>query len=222
MSCDWEGDGWEIGGWFVDRITFDLGDARTVTDFTGPQPVEKALAPGLAEAMRRYLPAAPDARVHVDPRAVIETSRLVLGGIRVIAHPLSHGVQPVTMCFDRALGSLQAMLAPRHRSDSNAAVSLERSAADALLNLMRPCLDLACVDPTLVEGEAISRQVSERLDMLAEKKDDLAFFVYLLKRYVENASARDDGEVFTSDLRGSGQPSAIPAANRPAQRQRQV
>ncbi|MDF0601874.1 hypothetical protein P1J78_14100 [Psychromarinibacter sp. C21-152] len=181
----------ETGAWFADRIELDLGDARNVTSFSRPTPIASVFSAEFIEELTPFLPDSAEATMLVDSNAVLETPRLVLGSIRVAAHQPMHGIQHVVIRFRKALGLAQSVLRPKHRLESATLTALEQSAGEALLNLLRPCIDLATVDGIDPSDERIGRQVAERLEMLSENKEELAFFSYLLKRYIENLPDAD-------------------------------
>jgi len=171
--------------WFADRIEFHLGGARNVTTFKCATPIGSAFSADFVAQIRKHLPQTTDAAVIVESESVVQTQRLVLGGVRVVAQQARHGVQGVIMRFKQALGAMQSVLLPKYRTEQTTREALDRSAAEALLYLLRPCLDLAEVE---LDGESeVLEQVARRLEGLAENKDELRFFVYLLRRFVENA-----------------------------------
>lgn len=187
----------ESGEWFADRLVLDLGAAQNVTSFSRPTPLNSVFAQDFLAELRPFLPDGHDLSMHVDAHAVLETPRAVLGGIRVVAHQANHGIQHVVIRFSKVLGTVSTILLPKHRAENATLTSLEQSAGEALLNLLRPCIDLASVSPLDAADKGIGDQVAMRLEMLAENKEELAFFAYLLKRYIENLP---DGEPMPSAL----------------------
>ncbi len=179
------------GEWFADRIDLDLGEARHVTTFSRSSPLISVFTPEFIQELTPFLPEHGETAMLADGNAVLETPRLVLGSIRVSAHRPTHGIQHVVVRFKKVLGSVQSILAAKHRLESSTMTALEQAAGEALLNLLRPCTDLAAVDTIDPADERIAKQVAERLEMLSESRDELAFFSYLLKRYIENMPATD-------------------------------
>ncbi|WP_172296998.1 hypothetical protein [Pseudoruegeria sp. HB172150] len=192
------------GRWYAERVELALGDARNVTVFSRPRRLERAFVPAFVRALQPFLPECGENVVHTDAQAVIDIPKLILGHIQVVACRGPQGFMIATVRFRKVLGPLQAILLPRHRSESHIFAAMERSAADALLNLLRPCIDLAAVDPAEATREGAESLVATRLSELAKRRDDMAFFAYLLKRYIENAPDLDSAGALHVESRLQG------------------
>lgn len=175
------------GEWFAEQLDINRGDVHHRITFRTNQPLSEAFVPAFGEALQPYLPEDPAPGVMADRSALIEIPGLVLGGIRVIAQSVVQGIQSLTIRFIRALGALQSVLNPRHRTETDFFAKLEGAAAETLLSLLRPALDLADVGPATSLDRHVFDQVSERLDVLARNRNEIGFFAVLLQRYIRNA-----------------------------------
>lgn len=204
------------GQWFADKLTLNLGEALNRISFYRPLPLQQAFIAPFVQALERFLPKGYEQAIFADSKTIIELPDLVIGGLRVIAHNVKLGVQRVTVRFKRAFGTVQSFLLPEHRSDRSNDIALEKTAADALLTLLQPCLDLASVDSDLAESEQARLLVAHRLRALAEKKSEISFFSHMLQRFILRSENRAEWMRAEAELAqlGSGG-----AANAPRTRQ---
>jgi hypothetical protein len=181
----------DSGEWFAEQIEPNRGDTHHRIGFRNALPLSEAFVPEFIESILPYLPANDSKGVMADTGAVIEIPGLVLGGIRVIAQNVVTGIQSLTIRFIRALGALQSMLLPRHRTETDIFAKLEGAAAQTLLSLLNPALDLAAVGPASTLPRNVFEQVADRLEVLARNRDEIGFFAVLLQRFILNAPNPD-------------------------------
>ncbi|MEC7762701.1 MAG: hypothetical protein VX874_12415 [Pseudomonadota bacterium] len=181
----------DSGEWYAEQIDIARGDVHHRISFRNNLPLSQAFVPQFLSELEPYLPEGPAKGVMADSSALIEVPGLVLGGIRVIAQSVVSGIQSLTIRFIRALGALQAVLLPRHRTETDMFAKLEGAAAHTLLSLLHPALDLADVGPPTSLSRNVMEQVAERLDVLARNRNEIGFFAVLLQRYIRNAPDMD-------------------------------
>ncbi|WP_074254536.1 hypothetical protein [Vannielia litorea] len=190
--------------WFVERVEFNLGATRTRTSFTVPQPLGQAFTAEFLEQLQPLLPTSHDRGLLADSQAHVAIAHLSLAGIRVAAQAAFDGIQKVWVRFQRAFGSVQAMLLPRHRTEQAAENALHYVAATALLDLLLPCLDMLRLDlPASAAPDLAAERVSARLGTLQAKKHDLEFYVGLLTRYIARSPAPETGATLPEPDRGA-------------------
>ncbi|EPX75895.1 hypothetical protein [Salipiger mucosus] len=176
------------GQWLAEKLVFDIGELRNRVSFARRLPMERAFTAPFITGLMRFLPEKAERLVHVDSDAMIELPHLMLSGIRVVAHSVVMGMQKVTVRFRRAVGALQSFLRPEHQTAAAPQqIELQRTAADALLTVLQPCLDLAELREDHVLDDRTSAHVAERLKSLSQKQAELSFFAYMLQRYVSRA-----------------------------------
>ncbi|MAM63266.1 hypothetical protein [Maritimibacter sp. UBA3975] len=168
----------DSGEWFAEQIELDRGDTHHRIGFRNALPLTEAFVPEFIDSLLPYLPVDGSKGVMADSGAVIEIPGLVIGGIRVIAQNVVTGIQSLTIRFIRALGALQSMLLPRHRTETDIFAKLEGAAAQTLLSLLHPALDLAAVGPATSLPRNVFDQVADRLDVLARNHDEIGFFCF--------------------------------------------
>ncbi|WP_339107046.1 hypothetical protein [Thioclava sp. GXIMD4216] len=174
------------GAWFAERIEMNLDNMRNQITFRQPEPLAGAFTSPFAEALIHYLPQNGDFSVSTNSHNLIEIPGLVLGGMRIIAQRNVNGLQRVAVRFRNVIGEFQAVLSIKYRSEGQTLTTLEKGATDALLSLLIPCLDLAHVELDTFADADLPFKVALRLQTLTQKKEDLAFFTHMLRRYVEN------------------------------------
>ena len=183
----------DSGEALVERLEWRLPEAVSRILFTPPLPLEQALDEGVAAALRPHLPHWGEQMVHIVSDFAHEVPGLSLGGLRVIAAPPIHGMQHATLRIRHAVGDRHLLTNPARRDGPAVRRTLEKEAARALSDLLRPCLDLAAVDP--LEGAATApTRLEWRLRRLAENKEEMEFFAWLLARYVAHGDAHPDPE----------------------------
>ena len=177
---------------FVERVEFVAGDVVHRMQFRRPLPWAEALHARFIAQIERFLSPDDGSWVVADKEAILELPRLVLQGVRVYAQKTVHGMQSITVRFIHALGALQAMLLPRHRTETELLAHLEGMAARTLDSLIRPVLALIEVsgDENLVA--AGYRQISDRLAQLAKDHTEIGIFAALLERFVANSPDPDE------------------------------
>ncbi|MFY0635276.1 MAG: hypothetical protein JXQ91_15800 [Vannielia sp.] len=178
--------------WFVERVEFNLHATRMRTTFNVAQPLAQAFTPEFLAELMPHLPTSHDRGLLADSQLHVAIAHLSLVGIRVAAQTVFDGIQKVLVRFQRAFGSVQAMLLPRHRTEHAAENALHYVAATALLDLLLPCLDMLRLDASVAksDGEAGAR-VAARLQALQGKKHDLEFYVGLLTRYLAHTPGQE-------------------------------
>lgn len=181
----------ETGGWFVARIDLNMANICNQIVFRQREPLDKAFTKGFSSFLKRHLPVRSAAGTTVKAQETVELPYLVLGGLRVIAQKSMNGSQRVVVHFRQALGQLQALLTPEHRTEAHTLGALETTAAEALLSLLQPCLNLASVELHHLENVSLHHSLAVRLERLTAHKEDLAFFTHLLQRYIANAPKPD-------------------------------
>ncbi|MER5172551.1 hypothetical protein WDB91_13235 [Thioclava sp. GXIMD2076] len=164
----------------------NLENMRNQITFRQPEPLESAFIASFAQALATHLPTGGEFSVSTNSHNVIEVPGAMLGGMRIIAQRSVNGMQRVAVRFRNMVGQLQAILSIRHRSEGQTLTTLEKGATDALLSLLMPCLDLAHVEIDTFSDSDLPFKVALRLQALTQKKEDLAFFAHMLRRYVEN------------------------------------
>lgn len=181
----------ETGAWFAERIDLNMPNISNQLIFRQPEPLKKAFTKAFNLSLIQYLPDNFTACVSDKAHETVELPYLVLAGLQVIAQKCVNGFQHVMVYFRQALGQLQTLLMPDYRTEAHTLGTLENTAAEALLSLLQPCLNLASVELHHLENDSLHHNLARRLDRLVAHKEDLAFFTHLLQRYIANAPKPD-------------------------------
>jgi len=177
------------GRWFTESVALDRPGTCTRISFAASTPSARVFVPEFSDALSRYLPESFDGGRMTDDGAFIDLPGLCLAGIDVNAEAAALGTQKVRVCFREALGALQSLLLPVHRSENASNARLDDAAGAALLNILHPCLDIVRCDISSLRSEASARVLSDWLTQLQEKRHDLEFFSTMLTRYLTRIAA---------------------------------
>jgi len=175
----------------VVSLVFSRGALRHRMTLAQPTPPAELLQPELETVVARCIATLPAIRAVVtDPTFVKAMPGLVVARLRVMSLSDSDGMHQVVISFRDVVGAFQNALLPGFGFE--AAAQCHRDTIETMLlgDVAQPILDaLYALDqapPDAVPHAALTA----RLDKLRETRDELCFYLELLKRYVASGPAR--------------------------------
>ncbi len=148
-----------------------------------------AFAPAFESELREILLKVSGANtVFAAPDHVIELPGLVLARLRVLTYAAGEGMTKITVRFKYFIGALSAVFKRQRYLDAPTLTHREAVAVMALEDVCLPACDLA----VLAHAPALSlsgrNRLEQRIEQMAAQRDELHFYVDLLKRFVCHGS----------------------------------
>lgn len=153
--------------------------------------LDRAFAPALEAEIRDIVTRAPAAnKVFAAPDHVIELPGLVLARLRVLTFDAGQGMTKIIVRFKYFIGAIAAVFKRQHYLDTPTLPHREAAAIMALEDICLPACDLALLahaPPLSLTGRD---RLERRIEQMFDQRDELHFYVDLLKRFVCHADPR--------------------------------
>lgn len=185
------------------RLTYSVlheGRRRQRTDYRPAQRLGTSLAPGLAQALERYLARISDTSVHHDRDYALPLPGAHLNGLRLFSWRSEDGRMAALVVFPSIRGFASAVFGDPQLLEAGALPATDSAALRALDDLLVPALELYDQLVGGALGEADARVVAARLKTMCVKRDQLSHAIAGLQQVL----ARDGVLPATSETCAGG------------------
>lgn len=168
--------------WTVDFVRLKSKTIENAIRYRGNCSMHTAFPSEFVDFVQKYLnEQTEDKGMLSAPNAFVSLSNLVMGGMRLVIYRLSNNIRRATIRFKRVIGSLSCLIQSQDVHDSHETLRNDM-ALSTVLDLVSPCLHLAefgdATDSRNTEG------LQNTLERLRRNREELAFFEFLIKRYL--------------------------------------
>lgn len=177
----------KLPGGALNLVAAEVAGAHftTRTEFHAGSTVAESLRPELSAAITKMLVDLPTGRMVIArPKSRVEMPGLTLASVQIVLPPIKNGIQDITFRYLEVLGGINHAFAEDIGLDEHMADRHECAAIEVLTEIATPLLNLSR------HGRGMNRPTTEQIinrhRQLAERADEISFYIDLLRRYARN------------------------------------
>lgn len=163
-------------------------DFSNRTRFNGNNEIHSVLAPKLADTICKHLERVSERHEVLSlPELVVELPGLSLSSVHIVVAQKQGGAQNIIFRFGNFVGGFNRALRNPLTFENSVADNNDRIATEVLSDIALPFLNL-CRHPD-IDGLPVQERVAKVHKRMAEKADEIEFYIELVKRFVRDEIA---------------------------------